>query len=489
MSEPRFATKRSPERPTLGHEVAAIADELGQPLMPWQRQVADVALELLPDGQPAYREIVVLVARQNGKSTLTLCLMVQRCLRWPGQPRCVYSAQTGADSGRKLADDWFPMVRRSPLWAGVKGVARAAGHQSITFKSGGRVDVLASNEGAGLGRTIDLGIIDEALLDVDDRREAAMLPAMATRPGSQLFVISTAGTDSSSYLRRKVDSGRAAAADDERSGTCYFEWSADEAADPDSPATWRQANPAIGYTIDEETIARERATMPPGSFARMALNLWTVSEERVIPEAVWAQVCWEDTELDRGPGLVLALDLNPERAAASIAAADAAGRIELIEHRDTGNVAWVVDRAAELVKKYKAELVLDGKGPASSLLADLEAKGVRGRRVLAYGQSEMTTACATFYDAVADRRVAVLVDEALDNAVAAARRRQVGDSWTWGRRDTSRDVSPLIAATLAFHRATNPPPKPRVIDMRDYVTNDLYAPGGYLAPPPPGSLS
>ena len=166
----------------------------------------------------------------------------------------------------------------------------------------------------------------------------------------------------------------------------------------------------------------------------MALNLWTVSEERVIPEAVWAQVCWEDTELDRGPGLVLALDVNPERSAASIAAADAAGRVELIERRDTGNVGWVVDRVAELVKKYKAELVLDGKGPASSLLADLEAKGVRGRRVLAYSQSEMTDVCATFYDAVADQRVEVLVDEALDNAVAAARRRQVGDSWTWGRR-------------------------------------------------------
>ena len=46
-----------------------------------------------------------------------------------------------------------------------------------------------------------------------------------------------------------------------------------------------------------------------------------------------------------------------------------------------------------------------------------------------------------------------------------------------GAPDTSRDVSPLIAATLVFDRATNPPPKPRVIDMRDYVT------GGYLAPP------
>jgi hypothetical protein len=483
MSEPRYATQRSPERPTLGPEVAAIAEELGQPFMPHQRLIADVALEMLPNGLPAYSEVIATMARQNGKSTLTLCLMIQRCLRWPGQPRCVYSAQTGVDSGRKLVEDWLPLLRRSPVWAGVKNVARAAGHQSITWKNGSRVDVLASNEGAGLGRTIDLGVVDEALLDVTDQRESTMLPAMTTRPSSQLIIISTAGTSESSYLRRKVDTGRAAVADDLRTGTAYFEWSAPEDADPDSPATWRQANPAIGYTITEETIARERATMTEGTFRRMALNQWTVSEERVIPEAVWALVCWDDTDLNRGDGLVLALDVNPERSAASIAAADKDGRVELVDHRETGSVAWCVDRVAELVKKYKATLVIDGKGPASSLLADLEAAGV-GRKVLAYSQSEVVVACSTFYDAVADQRIEVLTDEVLDAAVAAAKRRSVGESWAWGRRDTSRDISPLIAATLCFHRAMNPPPRPRVIAMSPY----LYGPGGALGFPHPASL-
>ena len=268
MSEPRFATKRSPERPTLGHEVAAIADELGQPLMPWQRQVADVALELLPDGQPAYREIVVLVPRQNGKSTLTLCLMVQRCLRWPGQPRRVYSAQTGADSGRKLADDWFPMVRRSPSWAGVKGVARAAGHQSITFKSGGRGPTCspATKAPASAARSTS----------ASSMRHSSTSMTAGRQPCCRQWPRGRARNSSSSLRRAPTHRATSAArwtqaavpvADDERSGTCYFEWSADEAADPDSPATWRQANPAIGYTIDEETIAREPATMPPGSFS------------------------------------------------------------------------------------------------------------------------------------------------------------------------------------------------------------------------------
>ena len=91
----RYATVRT-DRESLGHEVAAVAAQLGQPLMPWQRQVADVALELLPGTHtPAYREVIVTVPRQAGKSSLVLCIELQRCLRWPGAPRVAYSAQTG----------------------------------------------------------------------------------------------------------------------------------------------------------------------------------------------------------------------------------------------------------------------------------------------------------------------------------------------------------------------------------------------------------
>jgi hypothetical protein len=61
--------------------------------------------------------------------------------------------------------------------------------QSIIWKTEARIGVLTSNEGAGLGRTIDFGVIDEALLDVDDRRDSAILPAMSTRPNSQLLII------------------------------------------------------------------------------------------------------------------------------------------------------------------------------------------------------------------------------------------------------------------------------------------------------------
>ena len=43
----KYATRRDPSRPTFGNRVAHVAAEvMGTPLMPWQRQVADVAMEL-----------------------------------------------------------------------------------------------------------------------------------------------------------------------------------------------------------------------------------------------------------------------------------------------------------------------------------------------------------------------------------------------------------------------------------------------------------
>lgn len=67
---PLFGTPRSPDRPTLGGQVAVIAARLGRPLMAHQRYIADVALEIDPQtGLLAYDQAVVIGPRQaTGKA-------------------------------------------------------------------------------------------------------------------------------------------------------------------------------------------------------------------------------------------------------------------------------------------------------------------------------------------------------------------------------------------------------------------------------------
>src|ERR671910_3063351 len=97
----RWATKRT-RRATYGRKVAEVAEALGIELLPWQRQVADVALEHVR-GRLAYRDVVVSVPRQSGKSTLVLTVIVHRLLS--ARTHAVYGAQTRLAARQKLLDD------------------------------------------------------------------------------------------------------------------------------------------------------------------------------------------------------------------------------------------------------------------------------------------------------------------------------------------------------------------------------------------------
>ena len=437
--------------------MGAAAKSFGQPLMPWQQQVADVALELVENDRgllvPAYREIVVTVPRQNGKTTLMLAFEIQRSVGWDLPQQIAYTAQTGKDAREKLLNDQAPLLDpkllpKLPIKLAIRRVLRGVGNEGVEFKNGSRIFCLASTVDAGHGKIIDLAVLDETFADEDSRREQAILPAMATRPTAQILNISTAGTERSPFLRRKVDTGRANVVSGATAGTAYFEWSADEDADIDDPATWWSCMPALGRTIDESYIRHCRTTMTENDFRRAYLNQWTLSDERVIPAAMWQLVCSPHVAPE-GP-MVFGVDVSEDRAWASIAVADDSGRIELLEHRP--GVSWVVERAIELAKKWDADVVMDRLGPAAGFATALRDEEVT---VIEYDTRTMAIATAAIFDKIADGGVTVKTNADLDSAVAASRRRQVGDVWLWGRRNAGEDVSPLIAITMAAHAASN----------------------------------
>src|SRR6516165_2047506 len=110
----RWATPRSPERPTVGGRQAKLAQLIGQPFMPWQAQVANVAGELLPDGRPAYREVRITVPRQSGKTTLILVVELDRSLNWGDWQRSLYAAQDRNNSRAKWGEQ-VDLLRQTPL--------------------------------------------------------------------------------------------------------------------------------------------------------------------------------------------------------------------------------------------------------------------------------------------------------------------------------------------------------------------------------------
>jgi len=113
----------------------------------------------------------------------------------------------------------------------------------------------------------------------------------------------------------------------------------------------------------------------------------------------------------------------------------------------------MVARAKELQDEHRVKVAVDGRGPAAVLIPQLEQAGV-DLQVL--GTAEVLDSCAGIFDVVRERRLAHMAYPELDDAVAGAVKRPVGDRWAWGRRKSSSDISPLEAVTLALHASRVP---------------------------------
>jgi phage terminase large subunit-like protein len=150
--------------------------------------------------------------------------------------------------------------------------------------------------------------------------------------------------------------------------------------------------------------------------------------------------------------LVVAFDVSPERKAALVIAGrrrDGLVQGELVESKS--GTDWVAPEVARLVKEHKMKAICDGRGPASRLAPELANLGVEVEQLSA---TEHSQACGQLLDAIDRRAIRHLDDPELNGAVRAAKTRPLGDAWAWSRRDSSSNIAPLVAFTLAVSAAS-----------------------------------
>jgi hypothetical protein len=419
--------------------------------MPWQGLIAEVAGEVEPStGLPAYREVRVTVPRQSGKTTLVLVVEVDRCIAWGPDQRVIYAAQDRNNSRSKW-EEQGEILARTPLRSAYQ-TRRQTGLERFWFPAtSSSINITASGEASGHGQTLDLGVIDEAFAQKDERLVQAFRPAMVTRGSAQLWILSTMGDEESVFLHDRVDDGRARVEAGECSGVAYFEWSARDDDDPDDPATWWGCMPALGYTVSQSVVQADHDAMPADEFARAYLNRRTISGAPVIDAGVWAAA--RDTRSQLAGLPCFAIDTTVDRSYSSIGVAgwrpDGRVHVELVDHRP--GTDWVVERVADLERRWHPwPILVDPGSPAASFLIDLASLGVHTETLTA---RDYAAACEQFYDAVViepgvTARLAHLDQPRLNMAVGSARKRVLGDAWGWARK-IGGDVSPLVAVSLA----------------------------------------
>ncbi len=474
VARPSWCSPRRESRSTWGPRVGQVAEALGRPLMPWQQDLVNLALECDDEGYLVYREVRVTVPRQSGKSTLLLAKNVQRMVdaaQFGGRQRLTYTAQDRLSAKKKLFDDWAEDLRAARRFDGRWTTRRTIGEESIRWANGSIWDIQANKETSGHGGTLDVGDIDEAFCHVDDRVEQAFSPAMVTRRQAQLWVVSTAGTERSIYLKEKVKSGRELAEAGIDQGVCYCEYSADPDSDLGDPANWRTFMPALGHTITEAVISSERTKMTPAGFARAYGNVWVPARygDQVIPAGEWSS-CEDPASQIVGTTYVLSIDVAPDSSWGSVAVAgyrsDGLPHGEVVEHR--AGDGWIVERIIELRASLgsRTPVVLDPTATSGSLLPALRAADIEP---VVVGARELAAACGALKSATRDGTWRHIGQPVLLDALAGAATRKLLDAWAFSRTSSSCDISPLVAIVLALYGLSITP------EVKEYSDEELLA--------------
>lgn len=339
----------------------------------------------------------------------------------------------------------------------VQRIRYANGEQGIELRNGCRLKFLARSGGAGRGFAGASTVYYDEAMFLLAAMVGASLPTMSTYWNPQVIYTGSAGLAASSQMHalraraRSGDGGRLAyvehGAEFDRDGV-----QRDRATvDVMDRALWREANPAIeAGRIGEEFVEAEARAMPRDEFLRERLGFWDPEpvnhRERLISEPDWLANVTDD---EAGIPVAFGLDVTPDRSSACIAAASADGHIGVVEFRPGLGLGWVRDRVAELRESVPgASWTVDGRGAANGLIDEAEVLGAR----------EMAQACGSLFDAVHEYRVRYRRQGPLEDAVACAVRRPLGDAWAFDRRESGGDISPLVACALAFRGAASAAP-------------------------------
>lgn len=452
---PSYYTPRS-ARDTIGGQFAAAFRMVeGQPPMPWQRMVYDLAGEIDPrTGLLWYREVVLLVVRQAGKTSTSRGKITHRCLTEPGS-FVLYTAQNRNKSLARLKRSFFGPLSRSPLARELAPPRWAAGSEAVRFRNSSEIFIDApTKKTAAHGDTLPEAHIDEAFAHHDARIEAAVNPTMITVAGAQKWVMSAAGDSDSTYLWGKVEAGRARCLAGNHGRILYVEFSAPPTADRDDPATWLATHPAIGHTIDLENLQAEHDGMDPDEFNRAYLGWWPTASSRpwVIPKAAVEACMVDEDDTDEWTGIpAWSIDVSPSRDQASIglAAAHPAARcwVECVAHEP--GTGWVIGHLERLSAQFGGrDVALDGSGPAAAMTEDLQGAGFTVHR---YGVAERARAIGAIYDDFLAGAIVHGGRQGFLDALKAAVARPVDDVTVWARRRSEDDITEAYAVTLARH--------------------------------------
>lgn len=461
-----------------GFDLTDFAAAIGWPLDPWQRWAAIHGLELLPDGRPRFRKLLIIVARQNGKTVLLRVLI----LFWLFIDRWPQIVGTHADRG-KAKEEWGKII---DLAVECEILARelpatyrrdTTGEEDFWTIDGCHYRFAAPNRRAGRGGTLNRAVLDELREHLTFATFDAVKGAQNAVRTAQLIAISNQGDLTAVVLRAlRVEALDfiTTGAGDGRTG--LLEWSAPEGADPTDLRALAMANPDVGNRIDgADLVADAQAAVAAGGerLSGFLTEIMCVGVDVMNPAIKPAD--WTGCRDQAPPNL----GDHRDRLALCVEVANGGGHATLSGAAllDDGRVhvevlaAWdstkaMRDELPALVATMKPRVIgWLPSGPTAAVLAALQRPGTtkrwppRGVK-LAEITSEITAVCMGFDELITSGDLRQPDDPLLNAHVSNTTRRPYGPGWIYDRRGAA-PIDAVYSAAGAVHLArTLPPPPP-----------------------------
>lgn len=471
---------------SLGFECIEFAETiLGIFLLPWQKWWLIHALELDPEDPSRYRfkQLFLLVARQNGKTTLVKVLLLWKLFMDEaklilGGAQSLVDAEETWEAVLDQAMDIPCLAKRLDRPTLSSGKRRIRLLPDEEYPTRGRYQVVTLKKDAGRGKTVDFLFLDELrehqTWDAWDGLESTTLVPLR----AQIVAASNAGDARSVVLNQKREAAleEIAKGETDESAIGWFEYSAPDGCALDDEFAIAQANPSYRYHLTPKTLKAARSK-PEASYRTE--NLCQVVRSLtpgVIPMPMWKATSDSESQIALGAPVFCAVDVAWDRSRASIAVAgrrpDGKVHVEVVAYRAGTDwiVPWLLGRKTDLQSPwFTGQVVVQTKGaPVSSLIPSFQENGIS---VIDWSGTELGSSFGQFFDAIRQKQLVHRSQPALNLAVEVAQEKRLGDASFINRRNELVDVSPVVAVQAAYWYATKPmqPARPSIYEQ-DGVT-------------------
>lgn len=448
---------------------------LGMPLMPWQRYVADVALEVDPrTGWWAYDKVMLTVQRRAGKSALDTAVKVDRMATGRGR-----KLWTSAQGGGEAVEAWWEthrLIDESPLAGKIRQYTTTNKERIVWLPTRSELRPIPPNGDKLHGKAIELLSLDELWAydaEMATKMKAGYRPTFLTT-NAQAWLISTMGTTESVWLNQERDEGRRAVEIGATRGTAYFEWSVPKVVDGtkveelEVDALIRQIlmhHPAAGVhplmTVEKlEQFIRDDLDDPLIGHSGVLRSYGNVSTEADPDRLIKAPIVTATTTLERIPedaAPFLAFDVDPKLRASTISAGwrdeFGQGLVEVIEHGL--GTRWVAAAVIGYLERHGlTRVTANNAGPARDVADTIEAAGFEVQRVSA---PDYSAACVRFHEQLTHAQPTVkhYGQKDLVDAFEHVGWRKLGQGLAF--ETTGEPISPVTSGTLALWGADHPP--------------------------------